>query len=364
MPRLSESMEEGTIVRWLKADGDAVARGDALLEIETDKATTTHEAEHAGVLRIIAREGQTLAIGAPIAQLEDGAQQAGGQQEGVEQAEPAQTGQSSAQPASQAAGEAPAVQAEPGSGAPSPQDAALPAGRAPAPQTAKGTVTVIEPTRAQQLIARRVAESRATVPTFALRGTIDMRACAELRASLRDSGADVVPSLNDLIVKACAVALAEHPPVNGCYRDGHFERYSRVNVAFAVAATGTLLAPTIFDADRKGLAQIALESEQLAERVRRGEVTPPELAGATFTVSNLGMYGVRSFEAVISSGQAAILSAGAVEQRPVVRGGEVVVREQMDVELTCDHRVLYGAPAATFLARVRELLEEPLRMAL
>jgi pyruvate dehydrogenase E2 component (dihydrolipoamide acetyltransferase) len=232
------------------------------------------------------------------------------------------------------------------------------------PGTAKGEVTTTEPTRTQALIARRMAESRATIPAFTLRASVDMTQCAEMRASLKASGAEQVPSYNDLVVKACAIALAEHPRANGAYKDGKFERYSRVNVGIAVAAEDSLVVPTIFDADRKGLAQIAAESRALAERVRAGTVTPPEVAGGTFTVSNLGMFGVRSFEAVINPPQAAILSVGLLEQRPVVRDGEVVVRHVMDVELACDHRILYGAPAAEFLARVRGILEAPLALAL
>ncbi len=130
-----------------------------------------------------------------------------------------------------------------------------------------------------------------------------------------------MPSFNDLVVKACAIALSEHPKANGAYRDARFEHYSRVNVGVAVAADGTLVVPTVFDADRKGLAQIASETRALAERVRSGQITPPELSGGTFTVSNLGMFGVRSFEAVINPPQAAILAVGALEQRPVVRDG-------------------------------------------
>ena len=232
------------------------------------------------------------------------------------------------------------------------------------PGSAKGEVTITEPTRTQSLIARRMAESRATIPTFTLRATVDMTQCVELRGTLKASGAEVLPSFNDLVVKACAIALAEHPNANGAYRDGKFERYARVNIGVAVAAEGSLVVPTIFDADRKGLAQIASETRALAERVRASAITPPELSGGTFTVSNLGMYGVRSFEAVINPPQAAILSVGALEPRPVVRDGEVVVRQQMDIELACDHRILYGAQAAEFLARVRGILEAPLSLAL
>ncbi len=184
----------------------------------------------------------------------------------------------------------------------------------------KGDVTTTELTRTQSLIARRMAESRATVPTFTLRATLDMTSCVQLRqelkAALDASEQGPLPSFNDLVVKACAIALAEHPRANGAYKDATFEHYSRVNVGVAVAAEDTLVVPTIFDADLKGLSQIARETRALAQRVREGTITPPELSGATFTVSNLGMFGVRSFEAIINSPQAAILSVGALEPRP------------------------------------------------
>ena len=227
------------------------------------------------------------------------------------------------------------------------------------PAGGRGEVTATEPTRTQSLIARRMAESRATVPAFTLRATIDMGECIALRAALRAAGAEVVPTINDVIVKTTAVALRDHPTANGAYRDGHFERYARVNIGVAVAAVGALAVPTVFDADRKGLPEIATETRRLAERVRSGEITPPELSGGTFTISNLGMYGVRSFEAVINPPQAAVLTVGAMEPRAVVREGSVVIREQLDVELSCDHRILYGADGAALLARIREILQSP-----
>jgi pyruvate dehydrogenase E2 component (dihydrolipoamide acetyltransferase) len=425
MPRLSDSMEEGTIVRWLKADGERVERGDELVEIETDKATMPYESDVAGVLRILAREGESRPVGAPIAEVGDGAAPEPGEAPGAADgpAPPADDlptdvgpvqGVPSVEPvhvadrAPRAPGER--IKASPvarriarergvaletltGTGpggrivkadvegaagaaaspapAPPAETPAAPAAPPPAapsgpsePGTAKGAVTVTELTRTQALIARRMAESRATVPAFTLRATVDMTQAVELRATLKASGAETVPSYNDLIVKACAIALAEHPKANGAYRDAKFERYERVNVGIAVAAEGALVVPTIFDADRKGLAQIAAESRALAERVRAGVVTPPELSGGTFTVSNLGMYGVRSFEAVINPPQAAILAVGALEQRPVARDGAVVVRHVLDVELACDHRILYGAEAAEFLGRIRGILEAPLSLAL
>jgi pyruvate dehydrogenase E2 component (dihydrolipoamide acetyltransferase) len=235
----------------------------------------------------------------------------------------------------------------------------------PSPATAKGEVTVVELSRTQQTIARRMAESRATVPDFTLHADVDMDQAWEGRAALKASASEgaVVPSFNDLVVKACALALREFPRVNGAYKDGRFELYSRVNVGVAVAAPDGLVVPTVFDADRRTLGEIARDTRALAAKVRDGTITPPELSGATFTVSNLGMYGVREFVAVINPPQAAILSVGAVEERPVVRDGAVVPGRRMSVALACDHRILYGADAAEFLARVRGLLEAPLGLA-
>ncbi len=424
MPRLSDSMEEGTILKWLKADGDAVARGEELAEIETDKATMTYEADTAGTLSIVAQEGQTLAIGEVIARIGD----AGG--------EPAQPAAPEATPAPEPAASAPQPAAAPVAApvasppAPAPEGnggrpkaspvarriarersidlaavqgtgpggrivkadieavvaggataapagveapAAPPAPPAPAapgpgtgePGTPKGDVRVEELTRTQQVIARRMAESKATVPEFAISTTVDMEGCVGLRGQLKalapEGGA--VPSYNDMVVKACALALREFPRANASYKDGRFELYSRVNVGVAVAADDALVVPTVFDADRKSVSEIAREARALAERVRAGAITPPELGGGTFTVSNLGMFGVTSFQAVINPPQAAILAVGAMEQRAVVREGEIVARHVMDVTLACDHRILYGADAARFLARIRALLEQPLALA-
>ncbi|MBW3609522.1 MAG: 2-oxo acid dehydrogenase subunit E2 [Actinobacteria bacterium] len=216
------------------------------------------------------------------------------------------------------------------------------------------------------MIARRMAESRATIPSFELRTEIDMEACVALRAELNalsDDGAGGIPSFNDMVVKACGLALREFPRANGSYRDGRFELYSRVNVGVAVAAQDALVVPTVFDADRKSLHEIARETRALAERVRSGAITPPEVSGGTFTVSNLGMYGVTDFTAVINPPQAAILAVGALAQRAVVRDGELVARHTMNVTLACDHRILYGADAAQFLGRIRALLERPLALA-
>jgi pyruvate dehydrogenase E2 component (dihydrolipoyllysine-residue acetyltransferase) len=240
-------------------------------------------------------------------------------------------------------------------------------GVAEKPETAKGAVEVVELTKLQQTVARRMAESKATAPNFYLQAEIDMTAAVEGRAKLKASAkeGDVVPTFNDMVVKACALALREYPRANGAYRDGKIELYSRVNVGVAVAAQDALVVPTVFDADQKGLRRIATETRALAARVRDGSITPPELSGGTFTVSNLGMYGISNFHAVINTPQAGILAVGELKAKPVVTdSGEIEARQLMGVTLACDHRILYGADGAQFLARVRELLESPLGLAL
>jgi pyruvate dehydrogenase E2 component (dihydrolipoamide acetyltransferase) len=411
MPRLSDTMEEGTILRWLKGNGEHVARGEELVEIETDKAAMTYESDLEGALQIVAGEGQTLPVGALIAHV----------------GEPAA---GAATPAAAPAAQAPAAQAPgtggAGTGAPGPDaggervkasplarrvalergvelrglSGSGPGGRivkadvvggtaeAPAPSaseavaTAKGTTTTVELTRTQQTVARRMAESKATIPDFSIQIEVDMEECVALRSELKrlapaDAGSEAAtlgsPTYNDMVVKACALALREHPRANGSYRDGRLLLHSRVNVGVAVAAQDALVVATVFDADEKSLGEIARETRTLAERVRTGAITPPELGGGTFTVSNLGMYGVRSFNAIINPPQAAILSVGSLERRAVVVDGgaggtggtgEIVARSTMMLTLVCDHRILYGAEAALFAARIRELLQAPAALTL
>ncbi|MFL5877496.1 MAG: dihydrolipoamide acetyltransferase family protein [Solirubrobacteraceae bacterium] len=404
MPRLSDSMEEGTIIKWLKGDGEAVARGDELVEIETDKATMTYEADADGVLQIVAGEGDTLPVGEVIARLNGKGE---GSAVSRQASEPEPEPEPEPPPAPEAPPTAPPAQRDgdqqrdggerikaspiarrmakekgldlaslqgtgPGGrivkadieGA-KPEVAAAPEPAAvPEPQpTGKGDTELVDLTRTQALIARRMAESKATVPDFTLQMDIDMDAAVAMRAQLK-AVADVVPSFNDMVVKACALALREFPRANGSYKDGRFELHARINIGVAVAAQDALIVPTIFDADRKSLGEIARAARELAEKVREGTVTPPELSGGTFTVSNLGMYGITNFTAVINPPQAAILAVGAIEQRPVVRDGALVAGHRMAVTLACDHRILYGADAAQFLARVRDLLENPAAMAL
>ena len=234
------------------------------------------------------------------------------------------------------------------------------------PETARGAVETVELTKLQQTVARRMAESKATAPHFYLQAEVDMSRAVEARARIKQSAGEgeVVPSFNDMVVKASALALRSHPRANGAYKDGRWELYSRVNVGIAVAAPGALVVATITDADRKGLREIAAQSRELAAKARERTITPPELSGATFSVSNLGMYGVSNFHPVINIPQAAILAVGEIAERPVVRDGELTTAHLMGVTLACDHRILYGADGAELLAEIRALLEEPLGLAL
>ncbi len=416
MPRLSDSMEEGTVLRWLKSEGDEVAVGDELVEIETDKANMVYESDAEGTLvEIVAGEGETKAIGDVIARVGE-ASEAGGNGAGkkkskkerkAEKAETTADSDSGAEQEAAVAAPAPAPVADGGSGdgriKASPiarriaaergldlaaiegsgpggrivkadvekaeARPAAPAAPSAAPgdvQTAKGDVSVQELSRLQQTVARRMAESKATAPHFYLSAEIDMSRAVEARSRMKASAPEggVVPSFNDMVVKACAIALGEHPRANGAYRDGRLELYSRINVGVAIAGQDALTVATIFDADRKGLREIATQTRELAAKVRDASITPPELSGGTFTVSNLGMYGIDSFAAVINPPQAGILAVGAINERPVVRDGEITTAHLMAVTLACDHRILYGADGAIFLARIRELLEEPANLAL
>jgi pyruvate dehydrogenase E2 component (dihydrolipoamide acetyltransferase) len=400
MPRLSDSMEEGTIIRWLVSDGANVEKGQEIVEIETDKASMTHEADTPGVLHILAAEGDTLPVGGPIAQLLEAGETPQRQpptQTLAEDAAPAHetvsNGDSEPQGTERSSDERPRVKASPlarriasaqnvdlagiqGSGPggriikadlesrPSGSPAAVP-DQQRAPTQAKGEVEVIELSRIQSLIARRMAEAKATIPEFTLQREIDMERAVGMREELKALAEDQtrpVPSFNDMVVKACALALREFPKANGTYRDGHFELHQRINIGVAVAAPQALLVPSIHDADERSLWEIASQSRELAQQVRDGTITPPQLAGGTFSVSNLGMFGIDSFSAVINPPQAAILAVGSLAQRPVVRDGEILARHTMTVTLTCDHRILYGAEAAEFLERVRSLLERPLSL--
>jgi pyruvate dehydrogenase E2 component (dihydrolipoyllysine-residue acetyltransferase) len=431
MPRLSDSMEEGTVLKWLVAEGDEVERGQPIAEIETDKANMTYESDTAGVvLELVASEGDTLPVGEVIARVGEASERVATPKAASPAAANSEPAESPAPAASPAAASAPPaahdgagerIKASPvarrmagelgvelarlegsgpggrivkadveaaASGIPSSDERggvaeqaasrsrserggaaeqAAPPQPQPTPEPvagAKGRPQIEELTRIQKTVSRRMAESKATAPDYTLEAEIDMSGCMELRDRLKELS-QPAPSLNDMVVKACATALREEPRVNGAYRDGRFELYPRVNVGIAVAANDALVVPTIFDADRKSLGQISRDARQLIDKVHAGHIIPPEVSGGTFTVSNLGMYGIDRFSAIINPPQAALLAVGAVKKRPVVdQRARVVARQTMPATLVCDHRILYGADGARFLARVRELLESPLSLAL
>jgi pyruvate dehydrogenase E2 component (dihydrolipoamide acetyltransferase) len=379
MPRLSDSMEEATIVTWHVADGARVATGQELAEVETDKATVA--------LEFLVAAGETVPLGAVVARIRaDGealpaaAAVASARSPAPANAQPSAAGRAFASPLARrlAVSASLDLSALTGTGPRGRivrtdveralrkrggQPAPVPAGGdAVAQHGAKGEGTVVPLSRTQQVIARRMAESRATVPDFEVSVDVDMEAAWALREQLKVAAAeaDVVPSLNDLVVLACARALREQPNVNAAYHDGHMERFERVNVGIAIASPDTLVVATVRDADRHSLGAIARTTRRLAQAVHDGSITPPELAGATFTVSNLGMFGVDRFSAVVNAPQAAILAVGAVRQRVAAHEGAPAVRRTMTITLAADHRILYGADAARFVARVRELLERPL----
>lgn len=221
----------------------------------------------------------------------------------------------------------------------------------------KGEGEFIEYSRARQSMSRRIAESKATIPHIYLQVEADVSALIRRREEFRKDG--VAPTVNDLVIKAAALALRDHSRVNSTYRDGGIQIHSRINIGVAVDTPDGSLTPVITDADSKGLNEIAAEVRTLSARARSGEITPPEQAGATFAISNLGMLGISSSEPVVNPGQAAKLAVGAVTAKPVVQGGEVVPGEIMRLDLSCDHRVLHGGEAARYLTAVKANLEDP-----
>jgi len=348
MPKLSDSMADAVIVRWLKGPGETFARGEALIEVETDKATVVYEAEADGKLdSILAPEGATVGIGEPIATLGNG-----------DGPQPLETdGQRpNATPVAKRTAVKLGVSLHgiagtgPG-GRITREDVERAAGKgAPAVQkTGKGEVRVLDLTATQATIARRMVESATTIPVFTVSADVDTSLIVELRRGARAESADI-PSVNDFVVKAAARALHEFPRFNASYVDGKVECYSRINVGIAVATDDALLVPVVHDADRKTLNEVSAETQRLAEAARRRALQPEDLHDGTFTVSNLGMFGVRSFTAIIDPPQVAILAVGGV------RDGV------MTVTLSCDHRVVYGADGARFLSRLGELLERPLAL--
>jgi pyruvate dehydrogenase E2 component (dihydrolipoamide acetyltransferase) len=419
MPRLSDTMEEGTIGHWLKKPGDEIKKGDILAEIETDKATMDLEAYETGTLQqILVQEGETVPIGQVVALIGAGAlvQQpapaavkTGADGAGHEEvaapvsAESALKGETSTQSKSHTIAERGAIKASPlarrmaeehsidlsqvqGTGpygrivrddiedvlehrgtppapSPAPEPAALPqvvsSPTVPLPGT--GDTEISKLSRVRMLIARRLTESKQTIPHFYVSSEVDMTDTLAMRQILNaDIGEDGVKvTVNDLIVKACALALEKFPEVNSSIKDDQLITHKHINVGFAVDVPTGLVVPVIRDTNSKGVRSIARESKSLIARARANKLAPADLEGGTFSVSNLGMMDTSSFIAVINPPQAAILAVASTHKQFVPVDGQPVIRDLMQMTLSADHRLLYGATVARFLQEVKRLLQNP-----
>jgi pyruvate dehydrogenase E2 component (dihydrolipoamide acetyltransferase) len=411
MPKLSDTMEEGTIVEWKKKDGDEVKTGDVLAEVESDKATFDLEAESDGVLKILVDQGVPAKIGAPIARIGEAdasapapakpsaklpaaapaAKAAPPKEAPKEQAPPpeepvSENGQEDGQGQVRASPLARRLAAEMGvdlsslkgsgpEGRIVKEDVIAAGGarqkserRRPQPVAAPPTgpdVEVIEPSRMQATIARRMAEAKSTIPEFQVTVEARVDEAVRMRQQLKDSvpAAEKV-TITDFLVRACALALRKFPEVNTSWADGRFQRKRSINIGLAVAPSQGmgLLVPVVHDADAKDLIQISIESRQVIERARSGRPNEGDLSGATFSISNLGMYGVDEFVAIINPPEAAILAVGMIKDVPVVVDGRIVPGKVMRMTLSVDHRVFYGATAAQFMAEVKRLIENPVTL--
>jgi pyruvate dehydrogenase E2 component (dihydrolipoamide acetyltransferase) len=412
MPRLSDTMEDGVLLAWHKKVGDQVKRGDLLAEIETDKAVMELEAFDDGVVeQVLLEAGQRVPIGTRIGVIGDGSgisdsgisdsgspdAPAPGQDAAQAEPVPAETVVSQAPVATGQRGERPKasplarkiarergvdlagltgsgpngriVRADVEAAASPPAPAAAPApepATAPArPAVSDEDVEEVPLTTMQRVAARRLTESKQNAPHFYLTAAIDVTELLEFRARLNEtlrSADGPKVSVNDLVVKAVAGTLRAHPEVNVSFRGETVLRHKRVHVGVAVAVPAGLVVPVVADADRKGISEIAAESREKAERARAGKLRAEEMSGGTFTVSNLGMYGIEQFAAVINPPEAAILAVGAAGEEVRVVDGEFVARKILRVTLSADHRAVDGATGAAFLQRLTDVLEHPLRI--
>lgn len=400
MPRLSDTMTEGVLSQWMKKEGDLIRKGDVIAEIETDKATMELEAYDAGPLTaLLVTEGTTVPIGQPIAIIGDSSVAKPTPQTPLESQAPAVVDSAAREPAKSDGSEfaTPTLRAtplvrkiaherhidlstvtgtgpggriiradiEPGGGA---------IGHSRAPRVPVDTTRSATPIQAgdeeeiplttiRRVTARRLTES-AAVPQFHLTSAVDTERLfafrAQVNAPMSDTSGKV--SVTDLLVRACAVALRAHPQINSAWGGDSIVRHRRIHIGVAVATDAGLVVPVIRDVDRKTVREIAAEVRLLAERAYKGTLSLPELSGGTFTISNLGMYAVEHFTAILNPPEAAVLAVGAATPTPVVRDGEVVVHPVLKLTLSVDHRVVDGAPAAAFLRELRDILQEPLRI--
>ncbi len=420
MPALSPTMTEGTLAKWLVNEGDDVNAGDVIAEIETDKATMEVEAVEEGkVGKIVVQEGtEGVAVNALIALLLEDGEDAGAL-EGAAEAAPAAPAPAGAVPEAPAA-PAPAPEATaPAPAAPAassgdrifasplarrmaqqagldiamvtgsgpngrivkrdieaalaagvsataaPEPAAAPAAApAPMPEGVEPTFDFEPANNMRKVIAQRLTESKQTVPHFYLTVDCEIDTLLALRKDLNARSDDYKISVNDLIIKACGVALRRVPAANASWTGDGIKRYHTADISVAVAIDGGLITPVIRDAGGKGLEAISSEMKDLALRAREGKLMPEEYQGGTFSISNLGMFGIKQFDAVINPPQGAIMAVGAGEQQPVVRNGALAVATVMSVTLSVDHRVVDGAVGAELLAAFKKLIEDPMTMLL
>jgi pyruvate dehydrogenase E2 component (dihydrolipoamide acetyltransferase) len=393
LPRLGQGMEAGTIVRWLKSEGDQVEKGEPLYELDTDKVTQEVEADASGVLlKILAGEGEEIEVGKRIAVIGEEGEEVSTEVEEDEQEEgsPGAAREEERERGREAAREEPEPEAE--EPEPSRVDGRVkasplarriarergielakltgtgPEGRIVAEDVERAAATpahatvgaapleaeVVPLTSVRKTIARRLTKAW-EAPAFQIAMSADMTRSLALRERLRDEQVTVT----DVITKLSAIALLRHRELNAHFAEDELRIFPSAHIGLAVATERGLIVPVIRECERKSLVQLAAERGPLVERTREGKLTQADLEGGTFTISNLGMYGVEHFTAVLNPPQAAILAVGAIEEKPVVEGGELVVRPLMSLTLTCDHRAVDGSKASEFLRELKALLEEP-----
>ena len=428
MPKLSDSMESGVIIRWMKAPGDAVAKGEPIAEVETDKADVELEASDNGVLsQITVPEGQSAAVGAVIAVLDgDGASR---QAAAPKAAAPTRPAAPPAEVAAPRAKPEPAKSVAPKPSATPPARAASPANPPPAAaasgqaqrlrasplawrlaeesgvdlNSVRGSgpggrilrrdvellarpqpdaTTAAEPdtggeggaapaaagpqpiSRMRQAIAKRMTEAKRDIPHFYVTAEVDMSEAMQLRASIRRREAMPGLTVTHLLIRALAMALGRHPQVNASWQDGSIVLHDDINIGIAVAVDEGLVVPVLHRTQTLTLGDIALAANELTEKARQGRFGSDDLSGSTFSISNVGMLDVEELTAVINPPNAAILAVGAVKPRPVVRDGQLAVAETMRATLSCDHRVLNGLEGGRFLVELKSILENPVTLLL
>jgi len=379
MPALGFDMTEGLLARWLKNEGDPVEKGQAIAEIETEKATVEIEAAAAGILaRIIVHAGETVPVGTLIGVIADAGEEVAAVTAPVpvsetgEGAAPSEARVKASPVARKMAEEAgldlSRIKGTGPGGRVVERDvqAAIAAGSAPAPPGVPAVPAPGAPVplnRMRKMIARRMTESKAAAPHFYITVEINMDDAMKMREQLNALAPEAERiSVNDLVVAAAARTLARFPVLNASYREDNLEMHPQVNIGIAVALEDGLIPPVLRDADKKPLKRIAAESRALAERARTNKLRSDDLGGGTFTVSNLGMFEVDEFIAIINPPEAAILAVGAVTRRPVAAAGEVRIAPLMKTTLSVDHRVADGAQAGRFMQEFKKLLENPVTL--